>query len=654
MTKLVEKTASPQWRLMMALGLALATGGCSDDDDDNGSAALAEPLTVTILHVNDTHSHLQADSFDFDVSELGLTATADDSGTALESVEITYGGFPLLVDQYAELEASAINPIKIHAGDAITGTLYYSLFAGDADAAMMNQICFDAFALGNHEFDDGDSGLASFLTALADDDTCATPVLAANVQPGNNSPVKDMIQPSTVLEIAGQQVGLIGIDIASKTKNSSRPDADTEFLDETETAQQEIDALTAAGVNKIILVTHYGYDNDLAMVANLSGVDVVVGGDSHTLLGGSNLTALGFQPQGDYPTEVTDKDGKPVCVVQAWEYSHVLGQLEVAFDANGDVTSCNGQPLLPIVESYAYSYTTGEGDEAQEEDRTLAGDDVSAVTAALSAYPEIAFGTPDQSTSDLLDSYDGMLDDLAAMVIGQVTEDLCLVRWPGESRSTICDREATYEHGSDISNIVAKAFMAVTPTADVAIQNGGGVRVDVPAGDFTIAKAYELLPFNNTMVTLEMTGQEIVNVLEDALSNTLDDAGSTGSYPYAAGLRFNVDASAEFGSRISNVEVNPRLDGSWGAIDLTAMYSLVTNDFIASGQDGYDAFEPVFAAGKYEDTQTAYAQGLIDFVVAEEAAGRSLARLPAAEYSTQEYIGRDGCNHSESTDCVDF
>ena len=124
---------------------------------------------LTILHMNDHHSHLGADDFDFDVSNLPLTATTEDGSTVSE-VEVTYGGFPLLVDlfekQEKRLKRKNRNYLKIHAGDAITGTLYYTLFEGQADAQMMNQICFDAFALGNHEFDDGDAGLAKFLDAL--------------------------------------------------------------------------------------------------------------------------------------------------------------------------------------------------------------------------------------------------------------------------------------------------------------------------------------------------------------------------------------------------------------------------------------------------------------------------------------------------------
>ncbi|MEM6581941.1 MAG: 5'-nucleotidase C-terminal domain-containing protein [Pseudomonadota bacterium] len=623
-------------RLALATALACFT-----------SNTLAQALTVNLLHINDHHSHLDTDTFDLDVSGLGLSTTLSD-GTALQEVEVAYGGFSLLATQMKRFSELVQNPIKIHAGDAITGTLYYSLFGGEADAAVMNEICFDAFTLGNHEFDDGDAGLANFLDFLGNSN-CTTPVLAANVVPGPDSPLTagDYLQPYTIMQVEGQSVGIIGIDIAQKTKASSNPDEGTEFLDELETSQAVIDELTAMGVNKIILVTHYQYSQDIDLARSLRGVDVIVGGDSHTLLGGSTLVNAGFDPEGNYPTVVSDANGNQVCIVQAWEYAHLFGRLRVRFDDIGNVLSCRGNPVVPIGATVMFEDSDGE-------DVILRGADRLAALQSLVGDGRFKLTREDEATVQLLAGFNEQVAQLEQTVIGQGVEDLCLVRWPGDSRSTICDASETYENGSDISNIVAKAFLVVTPTADIGIQNAGGVRVDVSAGDFTIANAFTLLPFSNTLVTLEMTGQQIVDVLEDALSNTLDEGGSTGSYPYASGLRYDVDASAERGSRISNVEVNPRVAGSWNAIDPVAVYTVVTNDFIASGRDGYATFGEIFEQGLFVDTFTEYAQGFIDYVESLTESGSGLMQLPLEEYSTQNYTGRDGCNHSTSSDCIDF
>ena len=466
------------------------------------------------------------------------------------------------------------------------------------------------------------------------------------MEPAEDSAIADgYIEPYTIVERDGEQIGIIGIDIAGKTKNSSNPDEGTEFLDEVTTAQANIDTLSEMGVNKIVLLTHYQYQNDLDLAASLSGVDVIVGGDSHTLLGDETFAELGFNPAGDYPTQVNNADGEPVCVVQAWEYAHLMGKLHVSFDEAGVVSSCAGMPLMPISDNFVYEYN-------EEETRSLNAADQFSVVRALTAHPEVVLTQPDANTTNLLSIYDAQVSVLEQTVIGSSAEDLCLERFPGQGRSSLCDASATYERGSDISNIVAKAFLTVTPTADIAIQNGGGVRVDVETGPYTIADAFTLLPFSNTLVTLDMTGQQIIDVLEDALANALDNGGSSGSYPYASGLRFEVDASQEKGSRVSNVEVNPQVAGDWTAIDTSATYTVVTNDFIASGQDGYDTFAIPFDAGDYEDTFTEYAQGFINYVEALTADGQNLIKLPEAEYSTQRYIDSGGCDHSAVATCA--
>ncbi|MEM9691335.1 MAG: 5'-nucleotidase C-terminal domain-containing protein [Myxococcota bacterium] len=613
------------------------------DDDGNGDGAGAsdggptpQPLDLTILHINDHHSHVEAETFTYALPESVSLTTTDDDGGALDSVIVEYGGMPALTASFAAREAASSNVLKVHAGDAITGTLFYSFFNGEADARLMNDICFDAFTLGNHEFDDGDTGLAGFLDFLADDsDDCAdTPVLAANVVPAASSDIADgYIQPNTVATVDGQRIGIVGLTIAGKTKNASFPDEDTEFLDEVTTAQAQIDELTATGVNKIVLLTHYGYENDQSLAAALTGVDVIVGGDSHTLLGNATTEALGFDAGGDYPTQVTNADGDAVCVVQAWEYGHVMGELNVSFDSEGVVTSCAGQVNVPLTGNYFF-----ENDDNPFNDPASLAEaaDIMAVEAALTALTGVAVVTPDAESTSILETFQGDVAEAEMEVVGQVAEVLCVERIPGQGRSNLCAPEDT-PRGGDISNLVAKAFLTVTPTADLALQNGGGVRVDVAPGELTYGEAIQVLPFSNTLVTVDMTGQQIVDTLEEALAFALDPAGSSGAYPYAAGLRFRVDASQVQGSRIGTVEVNPRVAGTWVPIDLSATYVVVTSDFIAAGRDGYVTLGTL----PNEDTFTLYTQGLVDYF---ELQTGPVSRLPVAEYSTQEYIDVAGCN----------
>ena len=576
--------------------------------------ALADDLTI--LHMNDHHSHLQADG--------GM-----DLVLAGEKTRVRSGGFPAIATKLKEIRADKGLNLTLHAGDAITGDLYYTLFKGKADAALMNALCFDAFALGNHEFDDGDAGLASFLDELSKN-RCNTQVLAANVKPevgvsplAKNS-MTDYFKPHHIFVRGGFEIGVIGIDIAKKTKQSSSPDETTIFTDEFRTAQDEIDKLMAKGVTRIILLTHYQYENDLALAQKLRGVDVIIGGDSHTLLG--DFKSLGQNAEGPYPTIVKNADGQKTCVAQAWQYAQILGELTVKFDDDGHILSCEGIPHMVIADSFKRKNADGKRVE-------LEGDARKTVMAAINDHPYVSIVDEDEVTAQLLAGFSSQVDALKADVIGRIATPLCLERIPGQGRSKMCDVSETAQNGSDISNIVAHAFRDMSRNGDIAIQNGGGVRTDVPAGDFSIGDAYKLLPFANTLVALDMTGAEIHQVLEEALDYALSEGGSSGAYPYAAGLRWDIDASRPMGQRFSNIQFKGPNDNSWAPLNKNRRYNLITNNYIAGGRDGYLTFKTVSDEGRMVDTYLDYAQSFVDYV-----SERSIVnKLPIEAYSTQSF-----------------
>lgn len=136
-------------------------------------------------------------------------------------------------------------------------------------------------------------------------------------------------------------------------------------------------------------------------------------------------------------------------------------------------------------------------------------------------------------------------------------------------------------------------------------------------GNFTVNDAYTLLPFSNTMYNLVMTGTQIKQVLEDAINYYLDPSGSWGAYPRASGLRFDVNEAKEFGHRVSNLEVNPRLAGSWTPIDMDKRYTIVTNNYIATPRDGYFEFGNVPEEDRL-DTYVEYAQSFIEYAESVE------------------------------------
>jgi 5'-nucleotidase len=571
---------------------------------------------LTILHINDHHSHLRADS------RMSLKIGG-------EKTRVRSGGFPAVVSMFNLLSEGRNNVLKLHAGDAITGDLYYTLFKGEADAVLMNEVCFDAFAIGNHEFDAGDSGLAKFLDFLNEGD-CNTPALGANIVPEvgvsalAKKTVNDYIKPYTIIEKNGLIIGIIGIDVVGKTMRSSSPDATTQFLSEKETAQRYINELKSKGIDHIILLTHFQYKNDLALAKNLTGVDIIVGGDSHSLLG--DFSEIGLNSQGPYPTVVKNNDGNSVCVVQAWQYSQIVGELNVEFDEMGNIKSCEGTPHLMLADSFKRKNADGDRVEIEGEARTVA-------LKAVKDNPSLNVISDDPDAAELLKSFSSKVDELKSQKVGEVLTDLCFERIPGQGRSKLCDVSETAKNGSDISNLVAHAFREMTKTSEIAIQNGGGVRIDVPKGDFSIGTAYKLLPFANTIVELEMTGAEISQVLEEALDLALSPDGSTGAYPYAAGLRWDIDASKSIGSRFSNIQFKAPGESNWSDLDSSRTYKVATNNYIAAGKDGYKTFGIVSKSGRIVDTYLDYAQSFVDYIKKY----KSINKLPLEDYSTQSY-----------------
>lgn len=602
---------------------ALVLAGCaSNGTRESGPMA---PLTLNIAHINDHHSQLEP--------QANAELTLDGKPT-----RVSLGGFARITSAFKQLEASTPNLLKLHAGDAITGTLYYTFFRGAADARLMNTVCFDAFALGNHEFDDGDAVLKGFLDELGQGD-CKTPVLAANVQPAPGTPLsavggRSPLQPYTIKTVGGARVGIVGIDIADKTVNSSRPLASTQFLDEVTSAQRAIDELTRKGVQHIVLLTHQGYGRDQAMAKRLSGVDVIIGGDSHSLLG--DFSAVGLKSEGTYPTVTQNRDGETVCIGQAWEYAKAIGLMNVRFDDRGRVQSCGGQASLVIGDSFARKDAEGKW-------VPLAAPEQAALQQNLQKLPAVRVTAADPRASEVLAGYSARVNEQKTRQIGQATEPLCLVRVPGEgtNRSASvagCERANTLAQGSDAAQAVAEGFLAASKRASIALQNSGGVRIAVPAGTISMNTAISMLPFTNVLVEMDMTGAELLATLEDAVSNHLDKKSSDGSHPYAAGLRWNLDMSKPMGQRFSNLQVRDRTSGQYRPVDPAARYIVVTNDFIASGKDGYTTMGKVYQEGRFVNTYLLYTQSFADYLTARQ----QVKRPARGDYSHQQVVTASG------------
>ncbi len=269
--------------------------------------------------------------------------------------------------------------------------------------------------------------------------------------------------------------------------------------------------------------------------------------------------------------------------------------------------------------------------------------DRAAIAADLANQPALRVTAESARANAVLAPFAAQRAAFASTLVGRATENLCLRRVPGTKRDVsrsalgdVCNRNPFNDaHGGDSQQLVAQAFLEQGRTfgsADIAIQNAGGVRIDIAEGNITVGTVYTLLPFRNTLVRLTMTGAEVKQVLEDAITFVLAASGNTGAYPYAASLRWTVDLNRPANNRLSNLEVKTAA-GAWVPLNPSATYRVITNDFIADGQDGYVTFRTI-TGPRREDTFLDYADSFLRYVQARAEVGR----LPASEYSTQVFV----------------
>lgn len=449
----------------------------------------------------------------------------DNTCSAAEDAEgKCFGGVARLKTALEERRAALANTpvLTLDAGDQFQGSLFYSTYKGAAEAEFMAQMGFDAMAVGNHEFDDGPEALAAFIDAVP------FPVLSTNTDVATEPLLADRVLPHVVLERGGERIAIVSA-LATNTVETSSPGPNVTFGDEIAALQAAVDDLTAQGIRHIIALTHVGLPRDLEIAASVRGIDAVIGGHSHSLLSNTAERA-----DGPYPMMVANPDGVMVPVATAYAYGKYLGELTLRFDADGTVVEASGEPILV--------------------DATFA---------------------PDPAFAERVAALAGPIEDLKRTVVGETVEPI------DGTRDNCRARECS------MGTLVATAMLERVRGlgAQVAIQNGGGLRASIEAGPVTKGDVLTVLPFQNTLATFDLTGADIVEALENGVSQVSEGAGR---FPQVAGLRFVWNPAAEAGSRVVRAEVETA-DG-WAPLAPEAVYGVVTNNFMRRGGDGYAVF----------------------------------------------------------------
>lgn len=484
----------------------------------------AAALDMTIFHTNDTHAHVES-----------------------------AGQRAALVKQ---LRTNHPNNLLLDAGDVFSGTLYFNEWKGQADLEIMNYLNYDAMTFGNHEFDlglspEGHGALATFVK------NAKFPFVSANVDFSKDS-LFDGLQHDTVAEnaeagkiyngiikeINGEKVGIFGLTTEETTAIAS-PEK-VEFKAYLESAEKSVKALEAQGVNKIIALTHIGYDDSLAwdndqeLAKKVAGIDVIVGGHTHTEL--------------KEPVKVVDTEsGDPVIIVQANQYNKYVGQLDITFDDNGIVEDYKGQLNLVGAKDEEGNYLLQSDAEAER---------------ILSKYSAKVNETMNASTGADAKVFLSGLRGLGGVRAGE----------------------------TNLGNIITDGMLdkakAIDKDVSIAFQNGGGIRTSITKGDVTFGEVLSVLPFGNPLAIVELTGAELYETFEHSVK---DYPKESGGFLHVAGMKVVFDPSKEAGKRIVSLKVNNE------EVKCDATYKAATNVFTARGGDGFEALGKAYEAGRVSE-----------------------------------------------------
>ncbi|MCE0495873.1 bifunctional metallophosphatase/5'-nucleotidase [Vibrio salinus] len=545
------------------------------------------PLQLSIAHLNDTHSYLEPLSLPLSMAIGGKTVTPYVSAGGVARIKTK-------ADEYREIAKHKKRDfLFLHAGDCFQGTLFFSLFKGRANAHFLNELGIDAMTVGNHELDIGNEIFAQFSKQVN------FPILAGNWDLSSESQSKSprlsdnekvfsydadkQIANCLIKEFQSEKLAIMGLSI-DRMADIASPDADTPFVSAVETAQRTVSHLHGMGINKIILLSHLGYEADKELAAEVDGISLIVGGHSHVLQGDYSL--LGLKKEDDYGIKVND-----TFIVQSGFYGQAIGHCEIDFAADGTVTSFEGSNQLLLGRRLFI-----DADREEESQSEL----YNTICDVIDNHPLISVCRKDARMQEILtENYQSKVNNLKKEKVASLSQKLRHVRIPDEYGA------------SEVAPLVAKSFyMSMRKRGfpvQFSIHNAGGVRCSLQPGGITAADiAGKLLPFAIPIGVYFLSGRSLYQTIEGAINNALSngvDGTGSGSYPYTYGLRYEYNSELPAGKRVVLLQLN--VDNDWISIDKTKVYCGTSSSYTMKGKEGYDAIISTVAPSYLSDVTMA-------------------------------------------------
>ena len=439
------------------------------------------------------------------------------------------------IDTVAAIKNNTENSILVDAGDTIHGLPFVTLSKGQDAVDLLNAAGYEYIVPGNHDFNYGYSRLMELFKNSV---TLKSGENKLRLLASNiNKDGKSVFEANHIkeMEVNGKTVKVGFFGIATQeTAYKTNPN----------------------NVKGIEFTSPIDAAKEQVADLEKQGADVIVA-----------LSHVG-----------TDESSDPT----AYDVIKAVDGIDVYVDGHSHTTFKNGEKVNDTLLVSTGEYLSNLGKVEIELDEN---NEVVNATASLITKEEASKVTPDAKVAAKIAEIDKAQGEVLSEVIGKNTIDL-----DGERNSVRFGE-------TNLGNLITDAMMDETG-ADLAITNGGGIRASIKVGDITKGDIVSVLPFGNFVVTKQLTGAQIKEVLEFGVRSYGE---SLGGFPHVAGIKFVVDPSKPVGDRIISLTINGE------ALDMNKTYTVATNDFMAAGGDDYPCFGDIPTLNEYSSLEESLA-----------------------------------------------
>lgn len=508
--------------------LMIIISACSNKADNN----IDSNLSLNIYHFNDIHS---AETFN-------MPLTIDN-----ESVSVKAGGYPRFIEALSNSDKPAYTEV-IFAGDMFQqGYPLFTYTNGKYDFDMLCMASPDIITLGNHELYETDTGILNlfFDYINANNDNCSFDIVLANVT-FDNETIQNSIKPYIIKQYGNQSIAYFGVTTAESGFNNI---TGMKVSDPFETAGKIISEIKARGINKIIAVTHLGFEEDKKLALLYPDIDLIIGGHSHTIQGDfSDIGVSSYEK--NYPFK---PDNTSTYIVTAGYQGLILGNINLSFNQEGNASLISASPKMlinPLDNDTLNNKISGS------KNVLLINENAAAATEIENIYSSIALDIN--------------------KVVGETFDDLYTLK---------VNPAYSYDdhYASSLGTVFSKALYVAAANqnyaVDLAIINTGALRINLPKGSITYGMLNQAAPYANDLYVIELKGSALKEFIQSTVYNFIN-LNDVNSFPCLYGAEFKYDAD-------NNILTESKiLSGSeYVDIDDNKVYKVVLSSYIYQNEE---------------------------------------------------------------------